>query len=94
MPSAVCDGPAWSVCNRETERRSGDSGLDKDNVRKLILGTNQREFQGLWGHLAEFCLRTHGHLAGRGSAFIALQLHKDIEPMAIFKISRQKDAQI
>jgi hypothetical protein len=53
MPSALCDGPAWSVCNRETERDSGDSGLDKDNVCKRIISTATLKFQ-------EFCPRGQG----------------------------------
>jgi len=45
MPSAVCDGPACSVCNRETECRSGDSGLDNGNDCSSEYATKKPEFQ-------------------------------------------------
>jgi len=66
MPSAVCDGPAWSVCNRETERGSGDSGLDKDNVCILRYGIETLEFQVSWGAKANICQR-------RGEEAISLE---------------------
>jgi hypothetical protein len=55
MPSALCDGSARSVCNRETERKSGGSGLDKDNVCETEDSASQSKFQEYRSRLASMC---------------------------------------